>query len=217
MPILTSCPSCKRQLRVPDDLLGRQVKCPQCNATFTVNDGAGEPALAPTVAAYEGAPGAAYVSHEQAANAVKGPAIALIVTGVLSLLVGLWLLIQAAVILGNPALVEEQLKQAVEEQQKNVAPDEPPPPDPFQDPELMKGIMAVLGPGLLGLGGLGVLTSIVVIIGGAKMLGLRSIGLARTGSVLAMLPFSPCCILGLIFGIWSLAVLGRPEVKSAFH
>ena len=31
------CPSCGRQLRVPDDLLGKLVKCPACTQTFTAN------------------------------------------------------------------------------------------------------------------------------------------------------------------------------------
>jgi len=32
-----TCPSCDRPLRVPDDLLGHQVKCPACASTFTAN------------------------------------------------------------------------------------------------------------------------------------------------------------------------------------
>ena len=35
MPEVTSCPSCARQLRVPDSLLGKAVKCPSCGTTFT--------------------------------------------------------------------------------------------------------------------------------------------------------------------------------------
>ncbi|MFO0876174.1 MAG: MJ0042-type zinc finger domain-containing protein [Gemmataceae bacterium] len=35
MPIIVTCPSCSGQLRVADDLLGRKVRCPACNATFT--------------------------------------------------------------------------------------------------------------------------------------------------------------------------------------
>src|SRR5436309_2817164 len=31
------CPSCGRELRVPDDLIGRLVKCPACAQTFTAN------------------------------------------------------------------------------------------------------------------------------------------------------------------------------------
>src|SRR5713101_1127304 len=31
------CPSCHRELRVPDQLLGKLVKCPACSTTFTAN------------------------------------------------------------------------------------------------------------------------------------------------------------------------------------
>jgi hypothetical protein len=43
-------------------------------------------------------------------------------------------------------------------------------------------------------------------------------GLAVGASVVAMLPcISPCCLLGLPVGIWSLVVLTKPEIKAAFH
>jgi hypothetical protein len=35
MPQQTPCPSCARPLLVPDDLLGREVRCPGCATTFT--------------------------------------------------------------------------------------------------------------------------------------------------------------------------------------
>ncbi len=34
MPITVACSSCNRKLRVPDDLLGKRVKCPTCGNTF---------------------------------------------------------------------------------------------------------------------------------------------------------------------------------------
>lgn len=34
MPVLRDCPSCGRQLRLPDDAAGRHVRCPACNKTF---------------------------------------------------------------------------------------------------------------------------------------------------------------------------------------
>jgi predicted Zn finger-like uncharacterized protein len=34
MSNLVPCPSCTRALRVPDELLGRQVRCPSCQTTF---------------------------------------------------------------------------------------------------------------------------------------------------------------------------------------
>ena len=43
MPEIIHCPQCERKLRVPEELLGRTVKCPTCGVTFT----------APTVAAPE--------------------------------------------------------------------------------------------------------------------------------------------------------------------
>lgn len=37
MPVITSCPDCGRQLRVPDDLIGKKVKCPGCKTLFTAS------------------------------------------------------------------------------------------------------------------------------------------------------------------------------------
>jgi predicted Zn finger-like uncharacterized protein len=37
MPQLVSCPHCQRQLNVPDNLLGKNVKCPSCQNTFTAS------------------------------------------------------------------------------------------------------------------------------------------------------------------------------------
>lgn len=38
MPVITKCPECDRQLRVPDELLGKKVKCPSCSTTFMAAD-----------------------------------------------------------------------------------------------------------------------------------------------------------------------------------
>lgn len=35
MPLLLKCPSCERELRVPDELLDKKVRCPGCATTFT--------------------------------------------------------------------------------------------------------------------------------------------------------------------------------------
>src|SRR5262249_21073957 len=35
MPEIVKCPKCERQLRVPDNLLGKKVKCPSCGTMFT--------------------------------------------------------------------------------------------------------------------------------------------------------------------------------------
>lgn len=67
---------------------------------------------------------------------------------------------------------------------------------------------------------MGVLTgvlSLVVLLGGIRMLQRRSYGLAMTGAIVSMLPCSCCCCLGLPFGIWALVVLSNPEVKNSFR
>jgi hypothetical protein len=37
MPEIVACPDCSRKLRVPDNLLGRKVKCPGCGVNFTAS------------------------------------------------------------------------------------------------------------------------------------------------------------------------------------
>jgi len=64
--------------------------------------------------------------------------------------------------------------------------------------------------------GLNLPVGIVMLIGGLKMRKLESYGLAMTASVLALLP-GVSCIVGLPIGIWSMIVLNRAEVKAAFE
>lgn len=47
MPEIISCPDCDRKLRVPEDLLGKKVKCPGCGITFTATAGGGKAAPSP--------------------------------------------------------------------------------------------------------------------------------------------------------------------------
>jgi hypothetical protein len=85
------------------------------------------------------------------------------------------------------------------------------------DPQMQK-LLNTLG------GGLGIVQDIIggvmgviVLIGAAKMQKLQNHQFALTASIVAMVPcISPCCVLGLPFGIWALVVLNKPEVKSQF-
>src|SRR5205823_6394324 len=47
MPSTINCPSCSRALRVPDELLGKNVKCPTYGTTFSASADAEPPAEAP--------------------------------------------------------------------------------------------------------------------------------------------------------------------------
>jgi len=58
----------------------------------------------------------------------------------------------------------------------------------------------------------------VIFLGALQMLKLKNYGLAIAASVCAFLPCAcPCCFIGIGFGIWSLMVLNRPEIKEQFN
>jgi len=77
--------------------------------------------------------------------------------------------------------------------------------------------MLFSGPLALAQAGVGLVLSIIVLVGAIKMKNLENYGLAMAASIIAMIPcISPCCLLGLPFGIWSLVVLSDPAVKSSF-
>ena len=88
----------------------------------------------------------------------------------------------------------------------------------FKDPQIremfskMNGVMGVISDFI------NAAVGVLILVGASKMQSLQNYSLAVTASVLAMLPcISPCCLLGLPFGIWALVVLNRPEVKSQFN
>ena len=60
------------------------------------------------------------------------------------------------------------------------------------------------------------ISGILVILGAAKMLRLKSYGLAVATGILALLPCTLGFPVGLVMGIWALVVLRRPEVQAAF-
>jgi len=68
------------------------------------------------------------------------------------------------------------------------------------------------------LGGIGVVTALLIILGGFRMQALESYNLALTSAVLAAIPcVGGCCVLGQIAGIWAIVVLLKPEVKALFR
>jgi Flp pilus assembly protein protease CpaA len=74
------------------------------------------------------------------------------------------------------------------------------------------------GPWLAGISLVGVLMAAFIIYASLKMKELEQWEICVAASILAMIPcISPCCIIGLPVGIWSLVVLLKPEIKSTFH
>ena len=64
----------------------------------------------------------------------------------------------------------------------------------------------------------GLLTAAFIVYGSLKMKELESHSLSVAAAVVALIPcVSPCCLLGLPVGIWSLVLLVKPEIKAAFR
>jgi len=55
-----------------------------------------------------------------------------------------------------------------------------------------------------------------VLYGATEMLRLRNYGVAMAVAIIALVPCQCCCLFGLPAGIWALVVLNKPEVKSQF-
>ena len=132
--------------------------------------------------------------YQYALNRVAGPAIALIVTGALGGLMNF-----VGIILNVFNVVVGQGFRG-----GNV----------HGDPALamFSGVGGIVG-GIVGL-----IMALLVIAGAIKMKNLSSYGLAMTAAIVAVIPcVSPCCLLGLPFGIWALVVLNEENVKAAFY
>lgn len=56
-----------------------------------------------------------------------------------------------------------------------------------------------------------------VLYGSIQMKQLKKYNLAKAAAIVAVIPcLSPCCLLGIPFGIWAIIVLNKPAVRSAF-
>jgi hypothetical protein len=69
--------------------------------------------------------------------------------------------------------------------------------------------------------GVGILICIFMLYGALKMKKLENYGLSIAVSILAMIPclspcLSPCCVIGLPIGIWALVMLNKPGIKMHF-
>ncbi len=62
---VVSCPDCQRKLRVPNELVGKLVKCPTCGQTFTADPAAQAPPPPPPSPVEEKAPRTSKVSRDE--------------------------------------------------------------------------------------------------------------------------------------------------------
>lgn len=203
--LVVSCPSCAKQMRAPEAVLGKQVRCPSCQSTFTAT--AVEAAPAPPGAFRPGSgPAAPYPSQhwqqrptvDRAAvqAAVAGPAIALmIVTGLVVAFLAAFILLMC--VLGGAALSGAL---------------GPPPKGKTSEEEV--AIQVVVQVVILTIMAI---WDMVIFCSAWRMKKMRGWGFAFAGAIMAVIPCSACWIFKLPFGIWGIVVLCRPEVKEAFQ
>jgi hypothetical protein len=144
---------------------------------------------------------------ERARATVSAPAIGLIVVGIFSLLSIVLGVIQYP---GLDAQFDESIREV--ENNPNLANDAK-----QKQIDMMKQIRDVMKTALPILWVVVGIQGIVTIVGGLKLKNLTGRGWVITGSILSMIPCtSGCCLLGLVFGIWALVALGKPDVKAAY-
>lgn len=125
-------------------------------------------------------------------EAVKGPAIFMMVLGIVSLIF-------------VPLSVLYQFTQGQ---------------DAYNDlpPEIRDFLLKSSGTSALIGNAINFIANIFIVLGALKMKKCQSYGLAMTASILCILcDCIGCCCLGLGAGVWAIVMLCKPEVKAAFH
>lgn len=211
MSISVACPSCGRPYNVKDDAAGKRFKCKDCEAIVEVPAGGGEDDFAdddygeaydpfegaasgggmPAPARRRSSAGASGATSAAAIERLKLPAIFMYV--VCGLSIGYWLLSLVALAAGLQGLMPQM-------------------PDPQQQAQSLKALGYVIYV-------LHILKDAFLIYAFSQVHAGRSYGVAFAGAIISVIPCigSPCCALGIPFGIWALVVLNDPTVKAAFR
>ena len=148
------------------------------------------------------------------AGKVNAPAIALIITAAIGILMNLYGVTTNLKAMGGGGADMQAIEQQLEEQFENMPEAEG---MPQMDAQMFMKFFQGMGAMGLVFNVIALLVGALIIFAALKMRKLESRGLAVAASILAMIPcISPCCILGLPIGIWSLVALSNAEVKSAF-
>jgi hypothetical protein len=212
---LIHCPSCGFQLRLPTELYGTTVECPQCHTRFTAPVPAAQPpavrpppgreydANAPTISDAYG--------HDvpPAGAGLTAPAVCLLVTSLIGVIFSGYTAIAFVQVKNQPAEYDKAVQDAIAKNPKMTA----------EEQEVFKQwakLALDYGPPTCGtLFGLNLVTA----FGAMQMLRRRMYGLAIFASVLALNPANvACCFLCQTpFGLWALIVLLSGNGRRAFH
>jgi hypothetical protein len=135
--------------------------------------------------------------RQAALDKIKVPAIGLMVAASLSLLMSLWGLVSIRSFAAQMEQVNTMMAQ-------------------LNNPQLQQFIQSfthfMSGPFGVAMYLFQILIAVLILVGALKMLKLRSYELSYAAALISVLPcITPCCgwILGLIFGIWAMVILGK--------
>jgi hypothetical protein len=158
-----------------------------------------------TAAPPPGIVGAVSDNHEAVSQKVKVPAIGLIVSASISLVMSIWGLGELLFSSMNIQQMDAQMAQ-------------------LNNPQLQQFVDKILhffyGPFGIANQIFQLIIAALILTGAIKMLKMRSYEFAFAAAILSVIPcITPCCgwVLALIFGIWAMVVLVKPDVKSRFH
>jgi hypothetical protein len=207
---LIYCPSCNHKLRLPPELMGQSVECPQCHSHFTAPPRAHLPAAPqPPVAA------PAYADDADAQvyrgrGRLTAPAVCLLIVSLLSGL-NLFVLAFGASVDADPAEFRNQFR-AQMDRNPNLTPQQR---QQFEEiaknPEPIIWWSYVIGGGSLA-------AAVLTALGAIAMLARRMYWLALLGAFAALNPINCCCVdLNIPFAIWALIVLFSADGRAAFR
>jgi predicted Zn finger-like uncharacterized protein len=198
---MTSCPSCSKQLRVPDELIGRQVKCPACGTMFTAGA-----ASAPAVAA---APPSVQPMDIPGEPPTRRPSAGLMVPGILLLLVSLLNVGFAALCFKTYSDIQnhpEEIKKALDDMRtkmsKGLSEEEK-----KEFNSQMDFVEANMGTIYLAMAVLALVPALLSLPGAIQMMRSRSGALGWLAAFLNVLPLSICCCGGVPVSIWAMVAL----------
>jgi len=147
--------------------------------------------------------------REAALEAVKNPAVCLILSGALNVVMALWGVVEA---LFFPVDIDQQISSMPQFNDPQIQ-------KMINDPQIHNLLHLIYSKGaLVGNDVFGLVMSILVVAGALRMKALRSYEFAFVAAILALVPcVTPCCLVGLPFGIWAIIVLRKPGIKGHFN
>lgn len=145
----------------------------------------------------------------RARSKVSAPGMILIIFGLIGMLLEIGMLSLAVT---QPFFMYDAVRKMYESQPPGKARD-----DSLKQWDTMKDQLRMDSPLNLGSYSLGLVLSLLMIVGGSRMRSLKSYGLAMTGAIIGIIPLAGCSCCAMPIGIWAVVVLCNGDVKEAFR